>query len=102
MKITKRQLRRIIKEEVARVSEQLGTDWEAQTRAVTGDKSDGGERREIERNLGVIDKLVREKYAAYKDGIDDDKALALYVYIEGIRQGLERDTWMDDIMSPGI
>ena len=82
---------------MGRINEQVGIDWEAETRTVTGDEGSGGEGREIERNLGVIDKLVREKYATYKDGINDDRAISLYVYIESIRQALERDTWINDL-----
>jgi hypothetical protein len=85
MKITKRQLRRIIKEEV-------GTNWRKETQKVTGTDSTGSEKN-ITRDLEVINQLVPKLMSDFTDGIDDEMMTRLYVYVESIRQDLETGKW---------
>ena len=85
MKITKRQLRRIIKEEV-------GTNWRKETRGVTGVDSTGSEKN-ITRDLEAINQIVPRLMSDFTDGIDEEMMTRLYVYIESIRQDLESGRW---------
>ena len=85
MKITKRQLRRIIKEEV-------GTNWRKEKRGVTGVDSTGSEKN-ITRDLEAINQIVPRLMSDFTDGIDEEMMTRLYVYIESIRQDLESGRW---------
>ena len=88
MKITKRQLRRII-------SEQVGTDWKEETRKVTGDRGTGGTEANINADMRSINKIVPELMDKYGGGVDEDLLAALYIYIEHVRQELQSGKWSD-------
>ena len=88
MRITKRRLRRIIRE-------QVGTDWKAKTREVTGDRNDGGIERNINWDLNRINEIVPELMDKYGDGVDEDLLTALHLYIEHVRQQLQSGKWSD-------
>ena len=96
MKITKRQLRRIIKEEKARLlSEQPGIDWKAATRAVTGDSGDRGAEENIEFDLERISDLALKLMDGYTDGADVEMMSQLHIYINDVARKLADGTWAD-------